>query len=213
MSGIGKAVDDMKGWWTTREVNEESFSKMAWEAAELASGLNGYAQGQLMLGMQDKVSKYGNKYGMQTSKFEAYAKMFAGVATQKEEDMWKIVTLAGDAKKEKKEMASLIHQQLMNQRNKIGEADWEVYGKRLNAFVSLLDPKYFTEQDKFDVMEEIVRLDRNSYTSVQASVFADFYKRTGDQMTQDRMMILDIMKRSQDPKTQEFVKLYEEGKL
>lgn len=213
LSGFGKAVDDMQGWWITREVNEESFSLMAYEAAELASGMNSYWQGQLMLGMQDKVSRMGNKYGLQVAKAEAYAKMFFGIPTQKEEDLWNLVKSEKNAKGKIKDMAKEIHTQLMNQRNKVGEEDYEIYGKRLNSFISLLDDKHFNQMDKIAVMEEIVKLDKYSFNNTRESVFASYWKRYSDQMTQDRQTTLDILKRSELPKAKELADKLEKGGL
>lgn len=213
LSSFGKAIDDMQGWWITRDVNEDSFSQMAYEAAELASGMNSYWQGQLMLGMQDKVSRMGNKYGLQITKSEAYAKMYFGIPTQKEEDLWDLVKNEKDAKGKIKDIAQQIHTQLMNQRNKVGEDDYEVYGKRLNSFISMLDPKYFNQMDKIAVMEEIVKLDKYSFNKTRESVFASYWARYSEQMTQDRQITLDILKRSELPKAKELADKLEKGEL
>jgi hypothetical protein len=212
-SSFGKAIDDMQGWWITREVNEDSFKLMAFEAAELASGFNSYWQGQLMLGMQDKVYRMGNKQGLDVTKQEAYAKMFFGVPTQKEEDLINISKNEWDQKKQIDNMAKDIHAQLMNQRNKVGEEGYDIYAKRLNSFISLLDEKHFNQQDKYKIMEEIIKKDRYSFQTTRESVFASYWARFSDQMTNDRQMTLDILKRSNLPKAQDLADKLEKGEL
>src|SRR3990167_2261597 len=212
-SSFGKAIDDMQGWWITKEVNEESFKMMAFEAAELASGLNSYWQGQLMLGMQDKVYSSGNKQGLAFTKQEAYAKMFFGIPTQKEEDLIDFTRNERNAKKQIKDMAKDIHTQLMNQRHKVGEDDFNMYNRRLNSFMSMFDEKEFNKQDKYAMMEEIVKLDRYSFQTNRESVFASYWARYSEQMTNDRQVGLDILKRSNLPKAKEYADKLEKGKL
>ena len=213
VSSFGKAIDDMQGWWVTKEVNEESHKMMFFEAAELASGFNSYWQGQLMLGMQDKVSRMGSKYGMEATKAEAYAKMFGGIPTQKEEDLFNLTKADRNQKKQIESMAKDIHAQLMNQRNKIGEEGYAEYGRRLNSFISLLDPKYFNDRDKLQIMEEIVKRDRYSYQTTRESIFANVWKNYSTQMTQDRQEMMGILKRTNLPGAQNLAKRLEEGTL
>jgi hypothetical protein len=213
LGNMGKAYDDMAGWYITRDVNEESFKQMAFEAAELASGSNNAIQGLLMLGMRDKVTRNGNKYGMELSKTEAIAKLVAGVSTLKEEDAWNIIHIQTDKKKLMSDMAKHIHTQLMNQRTKIGEQDWEHTGKKINSFLSMLDPKDFNEQDKYDLMDEIYKLDRYSYTTMKESIIGDYVKHHAGSVTIDRQRIKDIFDHSSDEKTRQWMKDFEEGSL
>lgn len=213
LSGFGKFIDDMQGWWITRDVNEDTYKRMFMEGAELASGLNSYWQGQLMLGMQDKVSRMGNKYDIQIVKGEAYAKMYFGITTQKEEDLWNLVKNEKDFKARKKELAQNVHTQLMNMKHKAGEEDYDIYMRRLNSFMSTLDPKYFNEMDKIEVMEEITKLDRRSFTETRQSVFASIWARHSSEMTKDREIAMDILKRSELPQAKELATALEEGKL
>jgi len=101
----------------------------------------------------------------------------------------------------------------MNQRNKIGEDGYAEYGRRLNSFISLLDPKHFNDRDKLAIMEEIVRRDRYTYQTTRESVFASIWKNYSTQMTQDRQEMMDILKRSNLPGAQDLAKRLEEGTL
>ena len=212
-SSFGKTVDQMQGWFITREINGQGLQEAALEAAELASGFNNYSQGLLLLGIRDKVTANGNRLGEQYSLAEVYGKMFLGSQSQKEIDDYEQIAIMADRNEGKKEMAKEIHQGLMNIRGKIGEQESDIYYKRLNSFVSLLSERHFNHQDRIDVINQVLELDRRSYTSLKQSILADIWKYHSDKQTESNMKMLDILKRSKDPKTQEFVKLLEEGKL
>ncbi|UOF80640.1 hypothetical protein [Caudoviricetes sp.] len=213
MSSFGQAVEDIHGWFITKEVNENTFSQMAMEAVEVASGFNNYTQGLLMLGMRDRVTKMGNKYGLEFTVAEAYAKMTLGLGTQKEEDLWKLVELEKDTKKQKQEMAKVIHRQMSNQRVKGKEEDYAIKVRKLNSFISLLDPKHFSEADKVELIEEIEKLDKYSYTTLKQSILVDHWKYHQDTMTQERQQINDIMERSGDPGFRRYIEALNKGKL
>jgi hypothetical protein len=211
VSSFGQATEDMQGWWKTREVNETNFKQMAMEAAEVASGFNHYIQGLLMLGMKDKITKMGNKYGMEFTKAEAYAKMSFGIGSQKEEDLWKIVSLTNDTNKQKDEMAKVIHRQMINQRVKGNEEEYETRVRKLNSFLSLLDPVHFSEQDKLDVIGKVELLDKKSYISLKQSILVDHLKYHQDTMTQERQQKQDIINRT--PEFKEYMDALDKGKL
>lgn len=211
VSSFGQATEDMQGWWKTREVNEKNYKQMFMEAAEVASGFNHYTQGLLMLGMKDKIIKMGNKYGMEFTKAEAYAKMTFGIGTQKEEDLWKIVSLTKDTNKQKDEMAKMIHRQMINQRVKGNEEEYETRVRKLNSFISLLDPVHFSEQDKLDVIGKVELLDKKSYISLKQSILVDHLKYHQDTMTQERQQKQDIINRT--PEFKEYMDALDKGKL
>ena len=213
ISSFGLAIEDMQGWWITREVNEENFSQMAMEAAEVASGFNSYSQGLLMLGMRDKVTKAGNKYGMQFTASEAYTKMITGFSTAKEEDLWKLVELERDTKSQKAEMAKIIYRQMSNQRNKLSEDDYALKVQRLNSFISLLDPTHFSEADKLDVINEVEKLDKKNYTTIKESILVEHFKYHLEKRTQEWKQVDDILRRLPDPEVQKYIKAIDEGNL
>lgn len=213
MSAFGQATEDIQGWFITREVNETTFPQMAMEAAEVASGFNNYTQGLLMLGMRDKVTKMGNRYGLEFTVAEAYAKMTLGLGTQKEEDLWKLVELDKEPGKQRKEIAKIIHRQMSNQKLKGKEEDYETRVRKLNSFISLLDPKHFSESDKVELIEELEKLDKYSYTTLKQSILVDHWKYYQDEVTQERQQMNDIMERSADPELRKYIEALNKGKL
>lgn len=213
MSSFGQAIEDMKGWYVSREVNDKNFKQMAMEAAEVASGFSSYQQGLLMLGMRDKITRAGNKYGMEFTAAEAYAKMVVGLGTQKEEDLWNLVELEKDTAKQKKDMAKSIYSQLANQRVKGNEEEYDIRVRKINSFVNMLDPVHFSEADKLEVINEIEKLDKHNYTTIKQSILVDHWKYHQEKMTQERQQVNDILGRSNDPEVKRYLKALNEGNL
>lgn len=209
-----KAAEDVRGWWQVKEVTSDTFPMMMMEAAELASGMNSYWQGQLMLSSRDKVTKLGNKYGLTFSRQEAYARMFFGVASQKEEDLWKIVELNRDKSSQLQYLAKYFYSQVENQRVKGKEDDYANRIAKLNSFMSMMeDSTEFSQADKMKVIELFEAIDKKNRVSVNQSVLQQAWQYRLDEMTQDRQQIEDIMNRTQDPTTQQFIKAMKEGNL
>jgi len=213
ISAFGEMVEDWRGIWIANPVTPETFQRMAFEAAELASGANGYIQGKLMLSMRDKITKMGNKYGMEFTAIEAYAKMVAGITTGKEQELWKIVELENDIKSQKKAMARMIYRQLANQRVKGNEENYEDRVRKVNSFLSMLDGEDFSKMDKLDIIAEIQRMDERNYVTIKQSILVDHWKYHQDERTTLRMQIDDKLKYSKDPQTQKYLKALNEGKL
>lgn len=212
VSSIYETADQIKSWFTTREINDQSFASAVLDATELASGMNNYAKMQLALGMGDLVTKNGNKYGMEMTRLEAIGKLF-GVQTTEEVDLWRMKELLSDHQAEKKAMAQDIHRYLMYQRKHIGEPDFEIYVRRLNSFMSLLSEKQFSPQDKDELFAEIVKLDQQSQTTLKESLFADIWKYHADNQAEAITKVMNILRTSDKPRTRKFVESLEKGKL
>lgn len=215
MGSFYEAMQDMHGWFITNEVNETNYKQAFMEAAEVASGFNNYTQGLVMLGMRDKITKMGNKYGMEFTANEAYAKMFFGIASKKEEDLWKLVELEKDTKAQKKEMANVLHRQIENQIRKRGltgdESEYATRLRMVNNFVNILDPKYFSEADKLDVINQISQIDKKNYQTIKESILVDNWKYHQEKRTKNRQQADDILNRSTDPQIKKYVEALRKG--
>lgn len=209
------SIEDMHGWWITRDINESNYKQAFMEAAEIASGFNNYTQGLLMLGMRDKVTKMGNKYGMEFTASEAYAKMTLGISSQKEEDLWKLVELDQDTAKQKKDMAKVFYQQINNQIRKRGlDGNEEEYATRVrmtNNFINLLDPNHFSPQDKIDVINEVAKLNEKNYKTIKESILVENFKHYQEKATKNRQQVQDILNRSTDPQIQKYNEALRKG--
>jgi hypothetical protein len=217
ISSFGQAIEDIQGWWKTRNVNETNYKQMFMEAAEIASGFNNYAQGLAMLGMRDKITRMGNKEGMEFTKQEAYAKMVFGIGTGKEEDLWDLVQKTNDRKTQNKEMGKVIYQQISNQINKLKQdsdiKDYEEHVKRINSFINVLDPNHFNEADKLDVIIEIENIDKKNHTSILQSIMVEHWKYHQEQRTQEWKQIDDILRRIPDPDLQKYMEALRKGNM
>lgn len=213
ISALGQAGEDMHGWWITREVNETNYKQMFMEAAEVASAFNHYTQGLMMLGMKDKVSKMGQKYGMDFTASEAYAKMFTGATSWKEEDLFKLVFFEKDIKKQKKEMANVIVRQLSNQRIKGNETEYETRVRKLNSFFNVLDSDHFSPADKLEVLEMVEEIDKRNYTTLKQSILVDHFNYRLEERTVERQQMDDIISNSRDRELKKYWQAIKEGKM
>ena len=170
-----------------------------------------------MLGMRDKITKMGNKYGMEFVASEAYAKMMLGLGTQKEEDLWKLVELENEPAKQQREMAKVFHRQIDNQIRKRGiDNDEQAYAEKLrmtNSFVNLLDSKHFSAADKLNVISEMEKIDKKSYTTIKQSILVNHWKYHQEKLTKETQQTNDILNRSTDPEVQKYMKALREGNL
>lgn len=214
MSGsFVKTVREMRGWFTGREITPENFKLAALEAAELASGMSHISQGYVMLGMKEKVTANGNNIGMQYSAAEAYGKMLFGINSLKEQQLYETLVIFGDHEANKKQIAKDIHQTLMNMEVKVGERSEIDVANQINAYMSFLPESQMSRQDKEDIVGEIMGLQRKRFTSVNESMFTKLLKRNQAEQTESDKKALNNISRSKDPKTQELIKLWNEGKL
>lgn len=212
MGSFMTAVNEMRGWFVGRPITEQNVKYAMLEAAEIASGFSSYSKGLLMLGTGEIVTSMGNPLGLQASKAEAYAKMLFGVNSRKEAQTYETLALLGDHNQGIQQLAKDIHKSMMAVRNKIGEQEWEEKGSQINAFMSLL-PSSYTDQHKTDIVAELMKLDRKSYTSVQQSLFSQILQHHRDGKGETATRAQNLMSRSVDPDTQEVLKLWREGKL
>lgn len=212
MGSFMTAVNEMRGWFVGREINEQNFKQTLMEAAEVTSGFSNYSKGLLILGSKEKVTSFGNSLGIQYSAAEGYGKMLFGINSNKEAQEYELLAITGDFKQGIEQVAKDIHKSMMNIRTKIGEQEWENRATQINAFMSLL-PSTYTNQHKVMIIEQLMKLDRRSYTTLRESLYADILKYHRDGQGTTATKLKNNLSRSVDPKTQEFLKLYKEGKL
>lgn len=210
---FSKTVRDMKGWFTGREITSENFKQAALEAAELASGMSHISQGYLMLGIQEKVTANGNTIGMQYSKAEAYGKMLFGINSLKEQQLYDALTIFGNHTRNKEQVAKDIHQVLVNIEGKIGQRTEEESLKQLKSYISLLPKSQFSEQDRIDIVANVMQMQKKQYTSLNESFMTKLLARNQQDQVDSDKQVLNEIGRSADPKTQQLLKLWTEGKL
>lgn len=212
VTAIGRTIDEAHGWFITRKVNDVNEAKIiALEAAELSSMGSNYSKAAVMLGHKDQITKFGNQLGMQYSMAEVYARLGFGIGSGKEMTLYEASKILSDIKSSKKEIAKDIHIQLMNMRTKVGEKDFAQYSKRLNSFISILPEEHFSQQDKMDIVEEVLSLDRRSYIDKKQSIMMDVWSHSNQQLTEERKQAIDVLSRNPDPSIQAFIKEYRRG--
>ena len=101
----------------------------------------------------------------------------------------------------------------MNMEVKVGERSEIDVANQINAYMSFLPESQMSRQDKEDIVGEIMGLQRKRFTSVNESMFTKLLKRNQAEQTESDKKVLNNISRSKDPKTQELIKLWNEGKL
>lgn len=179
------AIGRMQSWSITKDVTHESFGKMVWEAAKVASSMNNWAKGQLMLSTKEKMTKLGNNLGLEFTASEAYAQML-GFTTYKEQALWDSATFMTEYKDRNKQMATQIHQWMINQLKETGKEDFETKIDLLLSFTSMLkDDKNWTDQDIRDVTQQVFEMDKQSFKDVKTSVFMTLLKARSDKNAEE----------------------------
>jgi len=205
------ALNEMKGWTKQKDMSTgEQFARISLEAAEIASGFRNASKGYLMLGLGEAVSSKGNPLGWEISKAEALAKMVLGTELNKEHLAFEAVGNLIDRSELKKEMAEDIFKQMINVENKIGTEEGDNYFSRLSSFFTAIDSPYFDAQDKQEVMEEILKMDRNRQKTTRTSILFTLWKHQSDTSNRDLQAVIRAMEGSTDPDTIKWLKLWRE---
>lgn len=179
------SISKMQSWFITKDITHESFGKAVWEAAKVASSMNNWAKGQLMLSTKNKITKLGNNLGLEFTASEAYAQML-GFTTYKEQALWDSATFMTEYKDRNKQMATQIHQWMTNQIKETGREDFETKLDLLLSFTSMLkDDKNWTDQDIRDVTQQIFDMDKQSFKDVKTSVFMSLLKARSDKNAEE----------------------------
>ena len=212
-SSIATTIDQIQGWWIAKDIigTDEAIKQTFLEIAELTSGWSNASKGIAMLGIGDSVSTYGNKAGHQYSAAEAYAKMFGLGGSNKEQDLYKLREIVSNHEKLKRETAKDIHRSLMNIRLKLGTPEADRFFSQLSSFMSVVSKKQFTDQDKDEILKQVIALDRKSYTDMKTSVFMSLWENNSKPIIDDWQQAITILKRSVDPKDREFGEFLEKG--
>lgn len=199
-------------WFQTKEVTKDNLKVLAYKASELASsGMSNYHKGLLMLGVRDRVTKMGNKYGLDFVPSEAYAKMFFGINTMKEEDLWNLVQQEREPKQRNKELAQFIYRNMQTEQEILQKPGGTDLPESVSAYLTLMPPEHFSTQDKLDVIEQVRQLDRKRYTSTRESVMMDAWRRHQTSLTEETKAIDQTMMNSSDPNIRKMWTDYKKG--
>jgi hypothetical protein len=195
LSNIGQTVNEIRAWFHVQNISElRRFKEISMEVAEIASGMNNISQALIQYGMEDKISKKGNKHGWGIAKAEAIAKAF-GAPSQKTLNTYETIGLMIDNKDKIDAVAETVHGLAMNVRNKMGTQEREIAMKQINSFISLIASDQFTEYDIAETRKRVMEMDRFSYRTFQESIFGHAIRHRGNLQNEQNQQLLRIYRK------------------
>jgi hypothetical protein len=177
------------------------------EAARFSSGMDNWAKGQLMLAINDKMTKQGQPLGLNSTKAEAYAQMMFGITTHREEDLWAAAKVATSETDKVKKMATNIHKEIVKIINDpaiANDPDLESKKREMgNAFLSVLaeDEVNWPSKTIQEVREQIWEIDKRMDITVKQSLISRTIKKVGSENDKNNQELQNKLKDSKNEST------------
>jgi len=186
LSATSEAIGKMRSWFVTKDVtNENVFKRTMMEAFTVASSMNNFGKGQLMLSTKDKITKTGNSLGLDFTASEAYAQMF-GIGTWKEDELWNGIGASMDRKQRIEDMATNIHKWMENQMTVMKSEDPITRFDMLTSFVTMLkDDKNWTDQDIQELYESVIEKTKRTSKDTNTSLLEAYIKAHRDKNSEE----------------------------
>jgi hypothetical protein len=212
-STLLRAYSKMEGWFIAKDITDvNTFNKILLELAPLASQWNNYERGMIMFGTKQIVTANGNNIGWEYTRMEAVMKMLFGTPSYKEMNAYEIEKLHRDGERYKKEMTRTIRRQIVNIQQKTDPIEREKAGQLVNAFISILPKTHFTEQDKKEMIKDLLEGDKKASIDKKDSIIGNLYRDYDQEPTDKWKKIMRILRTYEDPKTKATVEILD-GKL
>lgn len=210
LSALGRipdTINTLNSWMATKEITEQNFSRVVLEASRFASGMDNYAKAQVMLAINDKISKQGKPLGLEATRAEAYAQI-VGFTTTKEEDIWAAAGTKRDRTTEVRSMAENIHRELI----KIisdpalkNDPELELKKRQIvNSFIATLQDDDGTNWDKDkikEVREQVWELDKESRKSLKKSLIEYTWTKMNGQYNENNQKLENALKDKKNEST------------
>jgi hypothetical protein len=211
-SSVVKTAKEMNGWWQYKDMGPtEKITRIISEAFELGSGYNNWVKGNLMMSTRQIISSNGNDLGQEISFTESLWKMTLGGENQKQLEQWAATSSLIEHKANIKQLAKDTYRQLVNIRVKLGTKEWEDKISQMSSMFSVLRKGgSLTEQDMLEISKQVMMLDRMSAKNGKESVYQALFAQNYNDLNNKFEEILMGLKGSNDPQTQEFIKLLED---
>lgn len=209
MTSLGKAVDKMQSWFITKDITDANIAKQVFmEAVSVASGMNNFAKAQLMLSSKEKLTKSGNRLGLDYSHAEAAAQLF-GVSTWREEALWTGITASIDRKARIDNMSTAINEWMENQDTKLGkDSSPEEKFDMLASFITYVqDDKNWTEQDIRELYTGVLDKMKRTNKDTNTSLFETLLKSYSDKNDAELRTVINSLRAN--PKNKELLDVLE----
>lgn len=199
---ISDSINAINDWLLTKDINKTDWKTAVLKAASFSSGMSNWAQGQLMLAIGDKMTKQGQLLELNATTTEAYAQMYFGLTTHREEDLWKAARIARDETTKVQEMAREYHKRVISLINDPASLnDPDLQQKKLemaNAFLSILaeDKVNWSEETIQEIRNQFIELDRKMNTTVKDSLTSRTIKKMDTEYDKNNQELQNRLKDS-----------------
>ena len=204
---VAETINTLNSWVVTEKISNQKLEKAILEAARFSSGMDNWAKGQLMLAINDKMTKQGQPLGLNSTKAEAYAQMMFGITTHREEDLWAAAKVATSETDKVKKMATNIHKEIVKIINDPAIAsDPKLESKKRemgNAFLSVLaeDEVNWPSKTIQEVREQIWEIDKRMDITVKQSLISRTIKKVGSENDKNNQELQNKLKDSKNEST------------
>ena len=204
---IAETINTLNSWVITEKISDQQLEKAILEAARFSSGMDNWAKGQLMLAINDKITKQGQRLGLNSTKTEAYAQMMFGITTHREEDLWAAAKVATSETDKVKKMAQNVHKEIVKIINDpaiANDPNLEDKKRRMgNAFLSVLaeDEVNWPSKTIQEVREQIWELDKRMSTTVKQSLVSRTLKKVGSENDKNNQELQNKLKDNKNEST------------
>ncbi len=214
LSAIGRipdTINTLNSWLATKEITDQNFGRVVLEASRFASGMDNWAKAQVMLAINDKITKQGKPLGLESTRAEAFAQII-GFTTTKEEDIWAAANVKKDRTTEVKDMAASIHRELIkiiSDPDIKNDPNLESTKRALvNSFLSTLQDDDGTKWDKDkikEVRDQIWELDKETRRTLKRSLIEYTWTKMNNQYNENNQKLENLLKDKQNESTFELL--------
>jgi len=137
LDSFTKAVTDIKSLWNADTIDsEEKLVLAARGLSETASLFNNYGKAVAMRQYNDKVTKYGTRYGASVTEGEIFFQKI-GITTREEARMWDIIDLDKQRTQHISDVSNEVFERFVKMERLIGKPDYPIAVARLNEMIEL----------------------------------------------------------------------------
>jgi hypothetical protein len=137
LDSFSKAVTDIKALWNAETIDtEEKLVLAARGLAETASLFNNYGKAVVMRQYEDRVTKFGTRYGSAVTEGEIFMQKI-GITSREEARVWEIIDLDKQRKQHISDVANEVFERFVKMERILGKPEYEVASARLREMIEL----------------------------------------------------------------------------
>jgi hypothetical protein len=208
-TAIGETASKIESHFHIKDISTPTLLIYAvHEVAQLTSGYKNLTKAIIMASTNQIQNKRGQDLGEAISISEAFAKAW-GFRSNKEIDAWDGTLTAIQLAAVKKELAEDIYKKWVHIIPLIGTSEYDAQVSALSSLFTILDHSpHIDAQSKNDIEEMVMNMDSASHKSGKASLMAELWKHSYETITGDMKDLVEILERSENPKTIEWLEIW-----